>query len=243
MTTNALFRREVHSESRHNRPPGNFPIGIADVTVEIDLSGLQTHEAGARLLSYFAYPTDGEFDLDRSRYFLALCNYALRTRQAADPMWATTPQQMRPNQALVTTEEYGSWTYQGRRLTRERSLAGRIAMPFFAKAMFGSDIPLPPGVKRLSFAQVGSHYLAESGEADIDNLRRRTWIPSFPVIHLAVAFELYHRASVEAGGKGHHREVLVFDEALRTVVGLAEENEPHVECVKAEPSTLLRFRL
>jgi hypothetical protein len=66
-------------------------------------------------------------------------------------------------------------------------VAGRMAVLFFERAKFGRVGHLPEGIKRLSVNQMAAHVLDDAGQADPENLKKRVWGPSRPVIHLATA--------------------------------------------------------
>ncbi|MGC2223474.1 MAG: hypothetical protein WA624_14510, partial [Methylocella sp.] len=69
----------------------------------------------------------------------------------------------------------------------ERLVAGRMAIPFLQKAELGRQPQLPSAIKRLSVNQMAEFVLDDIGHTDPNNVKRRVWAPSRPVIHLAAA--------------------------------------------------------
>ena len=65
--------------------------------VLIDFDQLEVYEAGALLLTWLAYPHENkEDDERRSRVRAALCACALRAKCEMDPVWANSPQSVKP---------------------------------------------------------------------------------------------------------------------------------------------------
>jgi len=87
-------------------------------------------------------------------------------------------------------ENQGALRTTSRRL-RDRMLAAKMARGFVYEAITGGRVRLPSSMKRLSINELAKLIRPESGQSDSENIEKRVWGASKPVIHLACAFDLY----------------------------------------------------
>src|SRR5712672_1686219 len=158
----------------------------------IDFDQLEVYEAGALLLTWLAYPHENkEDDERRSRVHTALCACALRAKCEMDPVWANSPQSVKPIYLCQTERDLNRSLRTLQRRLRDRMVAARMAYPFLKEAETGEVPELPPSVKRLSINQMAELVLTDAGHTDPENVETRIWRESRPVIHLASAVHGY----------------------------------------------------
>jgi len=121
-----------------------------------------------------------------------------------------------------------------------------MAIPFLQKAELGRQPQLPSAIKRLSVNQMAEFVLDDIGQADPNNVKRRVWAPSRPVIHLAAAATMIGQELRRKGIQTGFEYLLLCRELIEAIVlraKLLEEiiaKDPRFP-VKAE--TLIRVRL
>lgn len=215
--------------------------------IVIDFDRLEVYEAGALLLTWLAYPRDSTDDDEiRSRVHEALCACALRARCEMAPVWASSPQLIKPTYLSQTERECNRSLRTLPRRLRDRMVAARMAYPFLMAAESGEVPKLPASVKRLSINQMAELVLSDAGQTDPENVKTRIWRESRPVIHLASAVHGYlHLAEgkTEAVGLG---PLLSCRPVLEYVIRNAEHCEAVVARsggLRVDPEQLLRIRL
>jgi hypothetical protein len=97
-----------------------------------------------------------------------------------------------------------------------------MAVLFFRRAEIGALPPLPDGIKRLSINQMAAFVLDDAGQVDAENVEKRVWRPSKPVIHLATAAALVGQ-ELQKAGVPLLLESFLFQEALIEAVLLTAE--------------------
>jgi hypothetical protein len=207
----------------------------------INLSALETYEAGAFLLTLLAYP-DGSEEV-RGEVHASLCAYALRAKCVMDPDWAFWPQPIKPIYALRRQRDNDFHLRTFARRLRDRMVAGRMAIGFLKEAVTGQ---LPGGIKRLSINEMAQLVLDDAGYTEPENVETRIWRPSLPVIHLASALQLLlHLAEPEFGPIGLE-SLLVDRGVIDLLIRTAEYHESVIEqsrYLRLEPESMIRFRL
>ena len=164
---------------------------------DVSLKGKEVYERGATLLTVLAYPNEGDAER-RLQLYLSLCGRALWHRHVIEPDdW--TPITARPQYVFRDHKIIDRHVaFAGRRM-QERLVAGRMAVLYFRRAEIGVLPPLPDGIKRLSINQIAAFVLDDAGQADPENVEKRVWRPSKPVIHLATAAALVGQELQKAG--------------------------------------------
>jgi len=214
--------------------------------VRIDLREMQRHEAGSALLSYLCYPRVGTDDAARDQQYVALCHSILRYRAKHDAIWTLERQAIWPAHAFVDPDAFQKAVRQTQRRLRDRAIAGRMAIGLLTQAMAGRQPVLPKGMTRLSLAQLAGYFLDQSGETEPENLIKRAWSQSKPVIHLAAAFEIYQRMAQDRGHPGMMADVQHLPGALEEVIEIAREHEEPVvsnPAFNVKSDGLIRFEL
>jgi hypothetical protein len=170
-------------------------------TVTIELSQLAPYEAAAQLFAVIAYPESQE---DRVRFSDAICGWMLG-QFAEDAEWASTPQTTLPRywKALVSGPDV-ELRKGFRAINRERLIAAKMAAPRFEEfrqfALEGREpgqAPRPTSTKvtdEVSKDLMQPRRSAERGRKGevvaSENIVRRAWVPSRPVLHLCLALHL-----------------------------------------------------
>jgi len=212
--------------------------------IEIDLTAMPLWEAGAVVISHVAFPLPARA-AQRDRYFDGLCGKHIRTHADGDGGWARAPQWIKPAHALLTPQQLKSATKTGDARMSERLLAGAMALPLMCEEIFGEPAELRAGVKRLSVASIAEHFKPVSAESDAENLLKRTWRPTLPVLHIASAAVVYERwAEAELGRIGRATDIMNDTRALLFVLEKAEEHEAFtIARFGGKRDNLVRFRL
>jgi hypothetical protein len=179
------LRRRIKDQPERNMAfDGNFKLN-------------ETYERGAALLVTLAYP--GPVDAGRNfQLYLSLCGKALWLKHINDPDdW--TPITVKPQYVFRGCDVIDrDVSFIARRLG-ERMVAGRMAVPFFWRIKLGDAMALPNEIKRLSINQMAEFVLDDAEMADADNVEKRIWRPSLPVIHLATAAVVVCQQWMKAG--------------------------------------------
>jgi DNA modification methylase len=179
--------------------------------VKIDFNKNPVYEGGATLLALLACPANGRSENRNAGLHASLCGKALWAYHLSNPENAirtTVNLQHVFRDAKVIDRETN---FVARRLG-ERLVAGRMAIPFLQKAELGCQPQLPSAIKRLSVNQMAEFVLDDIGHADSNNVKRRVWAPSRPVIHLAAAAPPYNvpiDGHVSGLGQIRHREFVM----------------------------------
>jgi hypothetical protein len=214
-----------------------------NMTFEANFELNEVYERGAALLVILARPVEADEGRNFQLY-LSLCGKAVWLKHMMEPDdW--TPIAVRPQYVLRESKTIDKDVAFVARRLGERMVAGRMAIPFFQKALSPAD-PLPDGIARLSVNQMAELVLDDAGQAEPTNVERRYWAPSRPVIHLAAAAAITVQRLKKAG-KPIVLETFLFNrDFVDWVVQMAEglrvlaARDPKFP-VKSEQ--LIRFRL
>ncbi len=158
-------------------------------TCTIDFAAFEVFEVGAFLLTRLAYPDVSTPEPLVDELFNSLCKISLLKRMDADPSWAITPQTVKPYYLLLPDKTVTRALKLAERRWRHRMGAARMARGFLGPMMTGAPAELPPGMTKVNLAQLSELVLHEVGESDPENVAKRVWRLSLPVIHLASAID------------------------------------------------------
>jgi hypothetical protein len=186
---------------------------------EIKLSFNQNavYQCGAALVTIVACAGADPSNRRQAGLYASLCNLALWAQHCANPDDITpitaTPEQMFRD-IKVIRRDIG---YVERRVG-ERMVAGRMAVPFLLAAELGHDPPLPPGVRRLSLNEMAAFVLADAGWSDPNNVEKRIWRPSAPVIHLAAAMAVVGQERQRGGAQTCFELLLLSSDFIKEII-------------------------
>ena len=160
----------------------------------LDFSRLEDYEIGTLLITILAYPKIDQEE-DRGGLHASLCNQFLYDRSVKDQTWAASPQLIKPVYAFRSEALIKKDTRKLERLLRDRAVAGRMAMGFFLEAEGDGKRPksLPKEIKKVTLdgmAIMVKDEVLRSGSEETENIEKRAWRPSLPVIHLAAAMQV-----------------------------------------------------
>lgn len=213
--------------------------------VNIDFNQNPVYEGGATLLALLACPANARLANRNADLHASLCGRALWTHHLSNlEDWTritVKPQHVFRDAKVIDRDT----NFVAKRLG-ERLVAGRMAIPFLQKAELGHLPDLPSAIKRLSVNQMAEFVLDDIGQADPNNVERRVWAPSGPVIHLAAAAAMIGQELRRKGIQTGLEYLLLCRELIEAIVlraKLLEEliaKDPRFP-VKAE--TLIRVRL
>ena len=208
---------------------------------EVDLSGPDLFDVAALLISHLAWPASSDTK-HRSGFYLSFYAWCVRERAARDPCWGEQPQFIQPNAVCRSESDIARDIRTLERRLRDRLTAGHIAMAVLKETGLGVMPTLPAGAKRLSINQMIEHM--DLGLSAVDNVAKRVWRPSLPVVHLCAAW-----ASVQQEHWTAHETpadlITSFQspEVLAQIIHRAELYVPLLERgrLAVPPGTLVRF--
>ena len=203
----------------------------------------QPWEIGAALVSILAWPSEDDVE-QLTAAFEALCARQARASIEAYPEHADEWSRNHPHYARIEPREIKRRLRTLPRRLRHRMLAAKMARGYFGEAINQRPALLPPGMRRLSTAQLSKLVLRESHLSDPLMVARRIWRESRPVIAIAAAFEMCARAE---GFEGYDFSFDYGDEdLLYDVIRLAISLEQVVVGDKrfgGKPEELVRLEL
>jgi hypothetical protein len=159
----------------------------------LDPTRSEPFEIGASLLSILAFPGPAE-EGARKGAADALCAEALRKTIAADPEHAVEWRAAYPGYTAIDASESRRRLRTLARRLRDRMIASRMSLGFLQEALAKQPARLPASMSRLSINELSKLVLDQSGESDPENVEKRVWRQSLPVIHLAAAMQIVARA-------------------------------------------------
>jgi hypothetical protein len=152
---------------------------------DISFERNEIYECGAELLSVLACPEQSD-EAKRFQLCVSLCGKAIWLKyMLAQDDW--TPVPVRLQYVFRDSKDINRDVNFVVRRMGERMVAGRMAVPFFQRSKLGRVAALPEEIKRLSVNQMTEYVLEDAGQADSENVKKRVWRPTQPVIHIAAA--------------------------------------------------------
>lgn len=209
---------------------------------KLDPNLLEPFEIGARLTAVVAFPGAGE-DEARSKAEEALCAKLVRITFETFPETTEDLRERFPLYYSIDPKEAGRRLRTLRRRLDDRMIAGRMSLGFLEEAITKKPPRLPDGMPRLSLNELSKLVQREARQSDPENVERRVWRQTLPVIHLAAAYQVLLRG---ADGQGQPLSQDLQDlDAHRRVVSLAQFHEEVVladERFNITPENLVRLR-
>lgn len=147
----------------------------------------EVYECGAALLTVLVCAKAIDDKRGRELY-RSLCAKALWLKHLANPD-DSTPITVIPQYVFRDRKIIDRDLGIIRSRLRERLIAGAMAVPFVREAKVGPIEHKPEGIKWISLNQIAEYppVLEDAGQRDAQNLKKRFWAPSRPVMHLAAA--------------------------------------------------------
>jgi hypothetical protein len=212
--------------------------------VEIDFARNTVYECGAVLLVVLACP----YNLTEERsaeLHASLCAKAVWLDHLAKPD-DYSPIEVKPQYAfrdpvLVDRDV----RFVAKRFQRRR-IASDMIIPFLQRAALGREPSLPSNIKRLSLNQMAEFVMEAAGQSDANNVERRLFVPSRPVIHLAAAAAVVGQAIHKAGFLLYLEHILLRRELIAAIVREAETFERLIEqdpSIPVKADMLIRVRI
>jgi hypothetical protein len=162
---------------------------MAGRTYNLDPELLNPFEIGAMLIAILAWPEPHLVE-QQMLGAEALCSGWLTEACEMCPEEAPRLKTQFPEYAGVTPKAAKARLRTLRRRLNDRMVAARMARGFMQEALTG-HVVLPATMKQLSVNQLSR--LVKTDRPTIDDpemIERRVWRPSWPVIHLALAFDV-----------------------------------------------------
>jgi len=161
-------------------------------TIYCDSSKSQPFEIGAMLLAILAFPSGTEDKLCQDAKE-ALCADVVRATISADLKSAAEWRAAYPAYAGLDAKESRRRLRTFERRMRDRMVAARMALGFLEEGISGVPARLPFSMARHSINELSKLVASQSGQSDPENVERRTWRDTRPVIHLASAIQVLMR--------------------------------------------------
>ena len=199
-------------------------------------------EIGAFLSAAMAFPLEAEDEM-RMKAADALCAQNVRVTYEAYPETASELKATYPRYAEIDIKEERRRLRTLKKRLDNRMIASRMSLGFFEEGLTKRPARLPPCMRRHSLNELTNLVLDQSGESDPENVEKRTWRRSLPVISLATAYQVVMRYS-DAGGIPFSSDLQDLG-THRRVVKVAEIHEQVVLSDRRfgiAPDKLIRFR-
>ena len=149
---------------------------------------LHDFETVAVLQSLLMHPEISQME-SRRQAFLALCAVFAEALQRTSPSEAGRLRESNPEYFEVAPKVFRKALRDLKSAAHVRLRAALIARPFVNKAALGERFELPDGVNDLTVTSAADYAAAQHEITDKDNLIRRIWQPSLPVLPLAIGLE------------------------------------------------------
>ena len=149
---------------------------------------LRDFETVAILQSLLMYPQVSQME-SRRQAFLALCAAFAEALQRTSPSEAHGLRESNPEYFEVAPKVFRKALRDLKSAAHVRLRAALIARPFVNKAALGERFERPEGVYDLTVTSAADYAAAQHEITDKDNLIRRIWQPSLPVLPLAIGLE------------------------------------------------------
>jgi hypothetical protein len=150
-------------------------------------------ETGARLFAILAFPgphEEKEYEAAAEAYCADLLHKAVGENPEDADYWSA----VYPRYFAITDRDCRRRLRTSERRLRDRMLASRMALGFFQEGHSGKPVRLPESMKRHSLNELARLVQGQSTESDPENLEKRAWRQSLPVVHLAAAMQVAARA-------------------------------------------------
>lgn len=191
----------------------------------LDAAKLEPFEIGASIFAVLAFPNLVEAGMMRSASE-ALCADTLRVTCLAEPHRVEELRRLYPGYAAIDERESRRRLRTFKRRLNDRMVAARMSMGFFYEAFATAPATLPSEMKRHSLNQLSELVLKESRQSNPDNVEKRIWRGSLPVIHIAAAYQWMMRYCEDKGAAftmdlqnlEEHRRILALSEIHEEIV-------------------------
>jgi hypothetical protein len=194
------------------------------------------------LMAILAFPGGAE-EKAFKRAVEALCAQNINVTCATMPADTAKIREIYPDYAGIDDGEIRRRLRTLKRRLNDRMIASRMSLGFLQEAVTDQPAVLPPGMPRLSLNALSMLVLDQSRESVPENVEKRAWRESLPVIHIAAAYQVLMRAC-EIEGEPFDPDLQNLD-AHRRVVRIAEIHEQLVLADKRfgiAPEKLVRLR-
>jgi hypothetical protein len=211
--------------------------------IKLNLKRSEVYEEGAKLITVLAYPDPTEPKSILSNMQTALCAHAIRSLAEEDANWKNTPQRIKPLHALLPADDVTKALDRLETPLKARTAAGKMAIAYVRDASKALGV-LPEGVPKLTRTALAEKF---GNESDPDNVVKRSFRPSLPVIHMAAALEYLEEAHTALGNSRHSVLDLLRNRGiLRYLVDCSNQFADHLldsAKLKLAPEDVIRFRL
>jgi hypothetical protein len=215
--------------------------------IQVDFDTQPIFEIASTVLVALLYSELKDTDADRSHALTILCARALHMRAQQDPGWVHAAAPSKLCYAMTSVDEINRALKDINRRLRRRWVAGTMALPFLEIAATGHCAIAQDQRGKTTVNHLASRVLGNAPECSPEDVKKRIWGPSKPVLHLAAAF------SFERYVRAQRKEEFDFDdffwspEFVARIIVAADLYRPLLEKaikpgkLKLDPATLIRI--
>jgi hypothetical protein len=145
-------------------------------------------EIGARLMAILAFPSAAEEDA-MFKAADALCANNVRVSCEAIPGRAAGLREIFADYAAIDDKESRRRLRTFRRRLHDRMIASRMSLGFLEQGFTKIEPRLPASMARLSLNELSNLVLSQSRESVAENVEKRAWRETLPVVHIAAAYQ------------------------------------------------------
>lgn len=156
-------------------------------TYQVDFTQSTVYECGMLLITLLAYPEVENTEELMNNVHTSLVHLYLQKKIETDPEWANTPQLIKPIYTLRNEKIIMKDLRQTDRRLRDRMIAARMAIGFLKEVVSGESPKMPVGFTQLSINAMSVLVADTENFSDSENIEKRIWQKSVPIIHLAAA--------------------------------------------------------
>ena len=216
--------------------------------VYIDFNTQPSIEVAGTLLVSLLYSEPRDTDDVRSHALTVLGARALHARAAKDAEWANSIAPNRPCYTVQSVDAINRGLVDINRRLRRRWIAGEMALPLLEIVDTGRCRAMEHFREKPTINKLAGRFLNRGSQNSIEDIKKRIWSPSKPVLHLAAAFSL-EKYTLFKNGEDFDFDAFLWDSVLvARLISIAELYERLVEkgisskMLNVDPTTLIRVR-
>lgn len=226
---------------------GNYRVNNDSNLIQVDFNNQPVYENAATVLVALLYSEPRDTDADRSHALKILCSRALYLRAQQEPNWANSSTPNKLCDAMTSVDEINRALKDINRRLLRRWVAGAMVLPFLEIAATGQCAVAQDQRGKTTVNHMAERVINTAPESSTEDVKKRIWGPSKPVLHLAAAFsfERYMRAR---RGEVFDFNAFFWDPVfVARIIVAADLYRPLLERVirpakfKLDPATLIRI--
>ena len=205
----------------HNRPPPR--------SIRLSREVLEESEIGSILHALLLFPAAKDFDhvpVVADALAARLIHLQLKAAPHLRALWSPAA----PHLVALSQREVQRTLSTMHRRYRDRMIAARMGLGYLEEGLTGKAAKLPASMGgKHTVEGLSELVLRHSGESSAENVRKRAWSETRPVLHLAAAFQVLARVRSEAPWVGFDLDDPVLNDAIIRIA------EIHERVILADP--------